>query len=253
MTAQREPVPVWAKALLLFSDKTIWEVPGKPLVKVSWAVNFHKIFTLFIIYALMEYYNNFSVAAWVYLALHGSYGYCWLIKAFGFRDHLLERKISVLGTFNLYIFLVGWYWLLPWLFISRFVEPEGYQLFIAVSLHTFGVVLMIAADGQRHWQLLLRKGLITNGVYRYTRNPNYLGEIILYFAYAYLVDHWIGWLIVAYQLLYFLARMKAKDHTISRHPGWDEYKIQSALLIPWGILSGRAIKDLFKTQAPESA
>lgn len=39
--------------------------------------------------------------------------------------------------------------------------------------------------------------------------------------------------------------MFTKDASISRHPGWDEYKAQSGMLIPWRLITGRALFDLF--------
>lgn len=241
--SNREPIPFWARFFLAFADKTIWSAPGKSRIKIAWAVDFHKIFTLFIIYGMMNYYNNFTTTAWVFLGLHGIYGYCWLVKDFGFRDHSLDQKMSWLGAINMYLFLVAWYWLMPWLAISRFVEVSGFTLFLAIAVHTLGVVVMVAADGQRHWILKYRNGsgLITEGMCRYTRNPNYLGEIMLYSAYAILANHWIAWAIFAYMTLYFLARMKNKDHAISRHEGWDEYKRNTGLVIPWGLINGRAL------------
>jgi protein-S-isoprenylcysteine O-methyltransferase Ste14 len=245
MSSQREAIPLWARFFLAFADKTIFNAPGKPRIKVAWAVDAHKIFTLFIIYGMMSYYQNFSTAAWVFMGLHGIYGYCWLIKDFGFRDHQLEQKMSLLGSVNLYLLLIAWYWLMPWLMISRHLEPSGPVLFAAIAIHTLGVVTMIAADGQRHWVMKYRSqpGLITDGVYKYTRNPNYLGELMLYSAYAILASHWIAWAIYGYMAIYFLARMKNKDHAISRHPGWQEYKAQTGLLIPWRLITGQAIAD----------
>jgi protein-S-isoprenylcysteine O-methyltransferase Ste14 len=244
-TVTREPIPFWARFFLAFADISIFNAPGRPFMKVAWAVNLHKIFTLFIIYAMMSYYANFSVGAWVFLGLHGIYGYCWLIKDLGFRDHQLENKLSFLGFINLYLLLIAWYWLMPWLFIARGIEPSSFMLFFAIAIHTLGVVTMIAGDGQRHWILKYRNqpGLIQEGMYRYTRNPNYLGELMLYAAYALLASHWIAWVIYGYMAIYFLARMKGKDNAISRHSGWAEYKAQSGLVIPWALLNGRAIMD----------
>ncbi len=249
----RASIPVWAKALATFQSVAIWEFPGKKVLKLAWAVNFHKFITLFLILGMMSFYNNYSIGAWVYLALHGIYGYCWLIKDFGFRDHRLESKLSLGGVVNLYWALIALYWLIPWLFISRHIVPSGFDLFFAVSLHTLGVVLMIAADCQRHFSLKYRKALITSGVFKYTRNPNYLGEIMLYSAYAYLANHWIAWLVVAYAVITtFLPNMYAKDYSISRHEGWDEYSKQSSFLIPWRLFNGLALIDLFLAQEEQS-
>lgn len=40
----------------------------------------------------------------------------------------------------LYVVLIGWYWIIPYIFISQRVVPTNIELFIAVCLHTLGVV-----------------------------------------------------------------------------------------------------------------
>lgn len=242
----KEPIPFWAVPILWFMDHWMFAAWGKPLIKVSWAVNAQKIATGFIIFGMMHLTNNFSMAAWIYLALHGVYGYCWLIKDFGFRDPLFDYKMSILGVVNSYVFLMALYWIAPWIFLSREITPTGPEWLFAIAVHTLGITFMISADGQRHWTLLNRKGLITTGVYHYTRNPNYLGETMIYFSYAYLANHWLSWLVFAWMLLYFFARMTRKEHSISRHPGWEEYKKQSGLFFPWALVNGRAIRDIFR-------
>lgn len=246
--SKQEPIPFWAKPILWFMDHFFFMAPGKPLIKVSWSVNAQKISTIFIIYGMMTYVNNFSLSAWLYLSLHGVYGYCWLVKDFAFRDPLFDMKTSLLSTVNGYIFLMALYWIAPWIFISLGIEPTGPEWLVAIAVHTLGITIMMSADGQRHWTLLHKKGLINNGIYKYTRNPNYLGEAMIYFSYAYLANHWISWIVFGWMFVYFLARMKRKDHSISRHPGWAEYKKQTGLIIPWALINGRALADLFRKE-----
>jgi hypothetical protein len=47
---------------------------GPKLAPLNIFINFQKAGTLFFMFLLMIYFNNFSLGAWVYLALHGSYG-----------------------------------------------------------------------------------------------------------------------------------------------------------------------------------
>lgn len=61
---------------------------------MAWVINLHKIVTLFIVLGMIFYFDNFSTAACVYLGLHGIYGYCWLIKDFGFRDGSFETRVG---------------------------------------------------------------------------------------------------------------------------------------------------------------
>ncbi len=110
---------------------------------------------------------------------------------------------------------------------------------------------MIGADLQKTFTLRLRPGLISNGMFAYTRNPNFLGEIMIYGTYAILAASIFGWIFVLLQwTLLFLPRMLVKDASISRHPGWAEYKARSGLLIPWRILTGQAFFGRVRPPSP---
>lgn len=250
---QRSPAPRWAQATFRTINYLAEDVGGGPrLIKLATAINFHKLFTFFIILGMMKYTDNFSVGAWVYLSLHGVYGWCWLIKDAVGRDSSMDKPVTFGGIAALYATYAVWIWALPWLFLSRHVEPSNVTLALCICLHTLGVVTMVAADLQKTFTLRLKKGLIDNGMFAYTRNPNFLGEIMIYASYAILVNHLFGWIFVLLQwLLLFLPRMLVKDASISRHAGWAEYRARSGLLIPWRILGGQAFFD--KTSAPRGA
>jgi len=240
--------PLWASSLFRLVAFMTEEFGGGPKVlKMAWVINLHKIITLFIIVGMMVYFDNFSTAAWVYLGLHGIYGYCWLIKDFGFRDGSFNMRVTYGGALMTYLLLVAWYWLFPYLFLSRHLDPSGPVLFTAIAMHTLGITWMIAADCQKHFSLKYRRGLITEGVFTYTRNPNFLGEILIYAAYALLASHWIGYAVFAYAVVIFYSRMLVKDASISRYPEWESYEKQSSRLIPW-----RIIPAIFKRK-PEHA
>ena len=134
--SQQNTAPPWARNLYRISGSLTEYFGGGPRhLKMAWVINLHKIITLFIIFGMMVHYDNFSTAAWVYLGLHGIYGYCWLVKDFGFRDGSFETRVTYGGALMTYLVLVGWYWLLPYLFISRHVDPSGPLLFTAVDMH----------------------------------------------------------------------------------------------------------------------
>jgi protein-S-isoprenylcysteine O-methyltransferase Ste14 len=230
--------PEWAATVYRFVAYMTEEFGGGPKrLKVAWVINFHKIFTLFIIAGMMVFLENFSTVAWVYLGLHGIYGYCWLVKDFGFRDGSFESRVTYGGALMAYLLLVGWYWLFPWFFLTREQPPSNALLFAAVALHTWGITWMIAADCQKYFQLKYHRGLITSGMFRYTRNPNFFGEILIYASYALLAGHWLTWIVFAYAVLYFYIRMLVKDGSISRYPEWENYKKKSSRLLPWRLVT----------------
>lgn len=247
--APRKLCPAWAKRLFDISEYLVFDFAGGPrTLRLDHAINIQKLVTLFFIYGLMHYYDNYSLGAWVYLGLHGVYGFTWLTKDLAFSNSAFERRITIGSLCVLHGGLNLMYWSLPWLFISRQVEPSGPMLFAAIFVHTLGVAWMAAADLQKNCTLRYRKGLISDGVFTYTRNPNYLGEVMIYGSYALLAAHWFGYLVIALQFFcLFLPRMLAKDASISRHPGWAEYERRSGLLVPWALLNGKA---LFQRRAP---
>jgi len=247
----RKKAPAWARFFYACTDRSLELGGGPRIATVQWAVNFHKIVTAFLIYGMMVHYDNYSTAAWVYLGLHGTYGYAWLIKDLAYPNAAFEKqRMTIGGIVYLYGGLVAWYWLMPWLLIARHIEPPGATVFLAVAVFILGITFVATADVQKNLTMRFRKGLITDGVCTYTRNPNYLGEIMIYGAFALMASHWIAWAILAWACITtFFPRMLVKDASISRHPGWAEYKARSGLLIPWAFFNGRAIADLWRKGA----
>jgi protein-S-isoprenylcysteine O-methyltransferase Ste14 len=81
--------------------------------------------------------------------------------------------------------------------------------------------------------LKFNPGLIREGLFKKTRNPNYLGEMMIYGSYALLARHWLAWVILLWVWLgYFLVNMLMKERSLSRFPEWIAYKKQSGLLFP---------------------
>ena len=75
----RKAAPGWAVTLDRWLRYVTEDLGGGPrVIRIAQMINFHKIFTVFLIYTMMVYFDNFSTATWVFLALHGTYGYCWL-------------------------------------------------------------------------------------------------------------------------------------------------------------------------------
>jgi steroid 5-alpha reductase family enzyme len=210
---------------------------GRRWVRTSWVINAQKGGTALFVAGLMWVYGNMSPEAWIYLALHGTYGICWIVKDLAFPDGRWRERITFTGAFLAFALVLGLYWVFPWLLISDVLqprEPASMALLAgAVALHTFGLVLMVGADAQRFFTLRARPGLITDGMFRFVRRPNYLGEMMVYGSYALLVRHWIPWVILAWVwLAVFLPQMLMTDASLSRHPGWAAYRARTGLLLP---------------------
>ncbi len=232
----RRPHPL-AAAIGRFNDHLSRDLGGGPrLLKTSWVINLQKGGTAPFVAALMLYYRNDSAAAWVYLALHGSYGLCWLLKHLAFPDRSWDQRITV-GAAVATALLLAAYWSFPYLLISDVLgprpEPAPALLGGAVALHTLGVVLMMTADCQKYFLLRTRPGLIDDGLFARVRHPNYLGEMMLYSAYALIVGHWIPWAVLLFVWsTLFSTNILLKEASMSRHPTWDAYRARAGMLLP---------------------
>ena len=155
-------------------------------------INLQKGGTLLYVYGLMWWFGETSTAAWTYLALHGSYGRCWLLKECCFPDLGWQKRVTWVGGLNAFMCVLGPYWIAPTLLISgalgadEVTRPASW-LALCVLVHTLGVALMLGADALKYFTLKHRRGLITSGFFSLVRHPNYTGEMLIYGSYALLV------------------------------------------------------------------
>ena len=75
--------------------------------------------------------------------------------------------------------------------------------------------------------------LIASGLFARCRNTNYLGEMLIYSAFALLARHPAPWAVnLGMWTFVFLPNMLRKDKSLARYPGFAEYKKRSGLLLP---------------------
>ena len=99
---------------------------------------------------------------------------------------------------------------------------------------------MLIADCQKHYALKLqpvlareKKLLISDGIFFSNRNPNYLGEMLLYGSFAGLVpDSHVPKVVLAVAWgVVFLSNMFTKEKSLKKKFGWSEYKKRSWMLL----------------------
>ena len=216
-------------------------------MKIKHPINLHKFLTFGVILGLMAVYQNFTMAAWIYLALHGTYGIMWLIKDRLYPDKQWEEEIPVV-TVVITFLVVGLYWVAPFILISSRVEASAPLIAAAIATNLFGVLLHYGSDAQKYFTLKYKKGLITEGFFSRSRNPNYLGEILIYLGFAMLAQHWLPFVIIgAVFAAIFVPNMIKKDKSLARYPEFAAYKERSGLLLP------KLFVDIPQSQEVEAA
>ena len=201
-------------------------------MKIKYPINLHKGLTAGIVLGLMYYFDNFSIGAWVYLALHGSYGFLWLFKDRVYPDKKWEEEVSIPYAV-LVFFALGLYWIAPFILISQHKMPGDLIIAGAVALNMFGSVMHFGSDAQKYFTLKYKPGLITEGFFARCRNPNYLGELMIYVGFAMMSVSWMGYIgIVSFFSFVFIPGMIKKDKSLSRYPEFADYKKRSGLMLP---------------------
>jgi steroid 5-alpha reductase family enzyme len=207
-------------------------------VKQKFWIDTHKGVTGLFVLGLIAFYHAWqSTAAWVYLAIHGSYGIMWVLKSHFFPDKQFEQKTSL--AYGLFIWSgLTLYWVGPWFLISgHATPPPPWYIGMCVAMYSCGVFLHFASDMQKHMSLQHRRGtLLTDGLWRTVRNPNYFGEFLIYLAFALLAHHWAPLLVLALWIAaIWIPNMRKKDQSLSRYPEFAQYKASSKLFIPYVI------------------
>jgi protein-S-isoprenylcysteine O-methyltransferase Ste14 len=202
-------------------------------MKVGTAINIHKALVTPVVLGLMWFFNNWSTEAFIYLAIHGSYSILWLIKDSLYPDKRFDEKMPA-AIAILFVFLpLAGYYIAPYLLISRHLTLPSPLIGLVIVLYIFGIFLHYVSDAQKFYTLQNKKGLIEDGLFKFTRNPNYLGEIMIYAAYATMSMHWLPFLVLsAWVFGFFVRNMFSKDESLSRYPQFAEYKQKSGLIFP---------------------
>lgn len=243
MTGQPRTAPAYARVLREAQRRLVIDAPGGPrLMKFATVINFQKALMFAYLGGLIWLYRDTeagtSTAAWIYFALHGSYGLVWYLKDKVFPDPAWQVRITLLGALNSVLVVLGWYWLFGWLLISGrggdYPLDDRVWFAIAISLVSLGFVVMMAADVQKWVTLKIQRGLITTGMFGLVRHPNYSGEMMIYLGFALLVWHWIPFAVLAWVWLgLFLPNMMAKEASMSRYAEWAAYKERTKWVVPF--------------------
>jgi len=240
----RAQAPWWAQRVHAVSDYLTIDFLGGPRpLKFAWVIDFQKVGTFVLYGFLLWYYHQRSIAAWIYVAMQGSYRLIWLIKDLAFPDPSWQRKVTIGGAVNAFIGVLGWYWVFGWLLISgasqpHYPLPDRVWFCLCISMCMIGTTIMVAADAQKYFTLCHRRGLITDGMYRFIRHPNYLGEMLIYGSFAMMVWHWLPVLVLTWVWSgLFAVNMIMKEASMSRYPEWQAYRARTGWLLPKFVLT----------------
>lgn len=183
----------------------------------------------------------------LYTCLHGSYGLLWFMKHLAFADQAFEAYQTVPAALLAWASVLGPYLVPGFLLASGRCEDAfdpktgnnftRARVYVAIVMYIFGACLMTAADCQKNIildNIKQRPVLIANGLFARTRNPNYLGEILLYLSFAMVTNHKYSYWIVFWAWgSIFALRIAQKELSLRQKPGfWEHYVHKSNIMLP---------------------
>lgn len=200
-------------------------------IQLHHLINFWKINTLFFILLLMNVYNNYSHTAYTYLTIHGNYGILWCAKSLFFPDTSFVRNIDFLEACYSSVYLLL-YWIFPFYCISNHIRLSHFETLMVHTLILIGSFLHFCSDCQKYYTLLHEKKFIKNGFFRLVRNPNYIGEFLIYLSFVLCTRSFICFLILLFNVtIVWIPRMIQKDQNLNKYKNF--IPTQNYMFIPY--------------------
>jgi len=243
--SDRQLTGLFAK-VAAFNDWYLLNIPGGAgLCQPRQTINLHKGLIGPLCLVFMFAADDFSMCALLYLALHGTYGVLWIIKDVSYGDPSWARPSSLGSAIATFIFPLGLYYLPMLILFTPLGEvvPGGWgttetmspwTAFGAVVLFLFGSQLHFVGDAQKHYVLKHQRPrqLITDGTFAASRNPNYLGEIMMYAGFALLSQHWLPFVAFAWVWVQvFGVNMWKKELSMRRYEAHAAWRKKSGFLL----------------------
>ncbi len=188
-----------------------------------------KIFTLVFIASLIYIKEVFTLSAWLYLGFYTSYFLASVIKRVVYPDKSFDDTLEMGDYITAIPLFFGIYWILP--FVAIVVNGESplshVQVFASSVLFVVGLVTLTISEMELYHTLLNKPNmLVTEGMRRFIRRPNLIGEALVYGSFAILSRSVYSWVILAIAwVAVFIPYNYAVEKRLERYGDeWIAYK-----------------------------
>jgi steroid 5-alpha reductase family enzyme len=133
----------------------------------------------------------------------------------------------------------GWLYCLPFYFVGRRTGPLGSMDALALAIYALGTVVHFGADLQKRRfkaNPAMKGRILDRGFWRYSRHPNYFGDLLVYIGWALLAGNPWAWLAPAANLAQYVldAIPKSEKWAAERYgPAWSDYAARTSRLLLW--------------------
>jgi steroid 5-alpha reductase family enzyme len=125
--------------------------------------------------------------------------------------------------------------------VVHLYQPDTTIVVIAgLTVWAVGFAFEVVADNQLKAFLRQSHGMLMRvGLWRYSRHPNYFGEVMMWWGIALIACStplwWVGFIgaaIITY-LISFVSGIPPAEARGSLKSDWQEYKRKTSILVPW--------------------
>lgn len=245
----------------VISTIVIWFI-GVLLGSASVYDPYWSVQTPFIYIFLLIKYRNLNIGNLLYMelilfwAIRLTYNYTktfndisyidWRYKSIKEKTGKLYQIVNLLGICLVPTIIVYVASIPSFLFIMKDYEYKNIEI-IGFIVMLFSVIIEMKADNDIHefkTRRIDNKSIIDIGLWRYSRHPNYFGEICFWYgvAFTYIFnDFTSNWFtiigaILNNALFLGISIPLAEKHLKTYKSGYDEYKKNTSMLIPCGCL-----------------
>ena len=163
------------------------------------------------------------------------------------RYTMLKEKTGLLypfvNLFGIHLFptFVVYLCVLPTIYLAKTTISFNLWSIIFLCISLIGTIIQTIADIQMHKFRKKKTGkFIRDGLWKYSRHPNYLGEIMMWWGIAlYSLTNLLAynWLIIGavvnHLMFVFISVPLAENHQKSRKEGFDDYKNETRMFLPF--------------------
>jgi steroid 5-alpha reductase family enzyme len=133
----------------------------------------------------------------------------------------------------------GWLYCLPFYYIGMRSGPSDWQDVAAAVTYTLGTIIHFTADLQKKRFKAnpdTRGQLLDRGLWRYSRHPNYFGDLLVYISWALFAANPWAWLSPGTNLAQYLfdAMPKNEKWAADRYgQAWSNYAARTSRFMLW--------------------
>ncbi len=200
------------------------------------AINTAKILTITCLIGFAVIFGIQDVRQVIYLCLHISYCAWWLLEQWFYpaRKQLFNEPVGVLGFIFSLVF-VGLLYALPGYFAFTNPVPLSFTATaIALPLYIFGSLINTSADVQKMTAKQEGAKLVSDGIWRFSRNINYFGDLMRYLSFSVVAGSIWAYLVPSAIALLYLQRISQKEQTmVEKYADYATYQQSSRRLIPF--------------------